>query len=124
MFLLRLRQWLFHLARTRVGAILIGWGWVMMHNFLPVQRLYETDLVLAFYHPQPSYAVHILIVPKSAIRTLLDLSATHGPLLQAVITATQQLVKELGLEERGFRLVVNGGAYQDVMQVHWHLIAE
>jgi histidine triad (HIT) family protein len=120
----RLRHWLFDLARTPVGASVVGWCFAHMHNFLPVQRLYESELVVAFYHPRPSYPVHILIVPKLAIRSVLDLSATHGPLLQAVMTAVQQLVMTLGLEERGFRLVVNGGAYQEVMQVHWHLIAE
>ncbi len=119
-----LRRRLFHLARTRVGALTIGWCWVMMHNWLPVHRLYESDLVLAFYHPQPSYPVHILIVPKSAIGSVLDMTAAHGLLLQAVIVATQQLVKALDLEARGFRLVINGGAYQDVKQVHWHLISE
>jgi hypothetical protein len=33
-------------------------------------------------------------------------------------------VRELALEAKGFRLTVNGGAYQDVAQVHWHLISD
>jgi histidine triad (HIT) family protein len=117
-------RWLFRLARSPVGGWLIGWTFAYMHHFLPVNRLYETERVLAFCHPQPSHRVHVLIVPKQAIPSVLALTAEHGPLLQDVFTTAQEVVKLLELETNGFRLVVNGGAYQDVMQVHWHLIAD
>lgn len=119
-----LARWLFRLARSRLGAWLIGWAFAYMHHLLPVQRLYETDRVLAFHHPQPSHRLHVLIVPKLMIESVLALTSEHGPVLQDVFTAAQAVVKQFGLEQSGFRLVVNGGAYQDVMQVHWHLVAD
>ena len=95
-----------------------------MSFLIPVDRLYETERVVAFYHPKPSHQTHILIVPKHQIRSVLTLTEAEIPIVQDVIFTTQHLVKELKLEKGGFRLVVNGGAYQDVMPVHWHLISD
>jgi histidine triad (HIT) family protein len=90
---------------------------------LPVKRLRETQTLLAFYHPQPSYPVHILIVPKRAIATLLDLGPEDTAFLADLVGVAQSLVRELGLEENGYRLVANGGANQDIQQLHFHLIS-
>ena len=115
---------LFAAAKSRIGEFVIGWSFAHMNFLIPVDRLYETERVVAFYHPNPSHQTHILIVPKHKIRSLLALTETDISIVQDVISTTQHLVKELELEEDGFRLVVNGGAYQDVMQVHWHLISD
>ena len=90
---------------------------------IPVKRLHETDTLLAFYHPRPSYAVHILLVPKKAIANLMDLKPTDQALLTDIFCTTQKLVEELGLAETGYRLLVNGGEYQDVPQLHFHLVS-
>ncbi|MEZ4736718.1 MAG: HIT domain-containing protein [Caldilineaceae bacterium] len=115
---------LFRIARSRVGALMIGWSFAYMHAWIPVDRLYETELVMAFYHPQPQHKVHILIVPKRQLRTLLMVTEADMPVIHHVITTAQHLVKELALEAKGFRLIVNGGEYQDVLQIHWHLISD
>jgi histidine triad (HIT) family protein len=120
----RLSRILFTVARSRLAAAWIGWSFAYMSWLLPVERLYETEQVMAFHHPRPSHKLHILIVPKRSIRTILDLASDDTSILAAVVAAAQYLVKELALEERGFRLIVNGGAYQDVMQVHWHLVSD
>ena len=95
-----------------------------MTAFMPVNKLYETELVVAFYHPKPSHNIHILIVPKQAIENFLALSPDHKPVIQDVIATAQHLVRELQLTEKGYRLVVNGGPYQDVQQLHYHLISD
>jgi histidine triad (HIT) family protein len=115
---------LFSLARSPIGGIIIGWSFAYMSFLIPVDRLHETELVVAFYHPKPSYPTHILIVPKRKIRSILTLSEADMPIVQDVLATTKQLVAQLGLEEGGFRLIVNGGAYQDVAQIHWHLSVE
>lgn len=95
-----------------------------MSDLIPVNRIYETELVMAFHHPKPSHRTHILIVPKRALRSILAIDETHAAILQDVIAVAQHVVRELALEPKGFRLTVNGGAYQDVAQVHWHLISD
>lgn len=110
-------------ASSWIGRFLIGWVFTHMSFAIPVNRLRETETLLAFYHPRPSYGVHILLVPKKAIASILDLSPDDA-FLADVFRVAQELVKELNLAASGYRLVVNGGEFQDVPQLHFHLIAE
>jgi histidine triad (HIT) family protein len=89
---------------------------------LPGVRLAETYTVVALRHPRPDYRTHILIVPKRPIPSLLDLRPDDARLLSDMIAIAQQLVHELGMEA-GYRLIINGSAYQDVGQLHVHLVA-
>ena len=67
--------------------------------------------------------MHVLIVPKRACASLMELSAQDARFLADLVETAQSLVRELGLENKGYRLVVNGGEYQDVGQLHFHLIS-
>ena len=91
---------------------------------LPVRRLRETKNLIAFYHPRPAYPVHILLVPKKSIASLERLSAEDSDFLLELIQCVQTLVAELHLADAGYRLVVNGGDYQDFPLLHFHLISE
>jgi len=91
---------------------------------IPVNRLRETERLLAFYHPQPSYPLHILIVPKKAIPSVMHVTGADAGFMVDLMQTVQSLVSELQLEARGYRLIVNGGEYQDVPQLHFHLISE
>jgi len=90
---------------------------------IPVKRLRETETLLAFYHPKPVYPVHILLMPKKAITSLPDLTENDNPFLSDVFKTVQFLVHELNLAEIGYRLIINGGEYQDVPQLHFHLVS-
>ena len=114
---------LFSVAKSRVGTLITGWSFAHLSAFIPVDKLYETEWVVAFRHPKPSYPTHILIVPKRQIQSLLALTEADLPVLGEVVKTTQHLARTLALEEKGFRLIVNGGAYQDVRQIHWHLVS-
>ncbi len=94
-----------------------------MNFAIPLHRLRETGTLLAFYHPSPSYPVHILLVPKQAYASLQELPPGDSDFLRDLFETVQSLVRELGLSERGYRLIANGGAYQDVPVLHFHLIA-
>lgn len=118
-----LRGLLFHLARSRLGGALLRFGLSSMSFLIPVDRLRETPSLLAFYHPSPGYPVHILIVPKKAYRTLLDIPAHDSDFLRDLFETVQSLVREMGLESSGYRLIANGGSYQDVPVAHFHLIS-
>ena len=91
---------------------------------IPVHRLRETRALIAFYHPRPTYPVHILLVPKQAIINLSELTPADAPFLIDLFQTVQELVRELGLESGGYRLIVNGGKYQDVPQLHFHLVSD
>lgn len=117
-------RWPTRVARSPVGRRVIGWMFAHMSFAIPVRRLRETPTLLAFHHPQPAYALHILIVPKAARAGLADLSAADAPFLVDLFDVVRSLAAEFALDETGYRLVANGGAYQDIPHLHFHLIAD
>ncbi|NWF70582.1 MAG: HIT domain-containing protein [Chloroflexi bacterium] len=94
-----------------------------MSSLIPLHRLRETRTLLAFHHPKPSYDLHILIVPKRALPALTDLSAADSDFMIDLFSITQSLVEEFGLLETGYRLIANGGKYQDLPHLHFHLVS-
>ncbi len=96
---------------------------------IPVKRLRETDNLLAFFHPKPAYPFHVILVPKAAVRTFADPSTGSGqrldpasPFLADLVSAAQSLVDEYHLT--AYRLIVNGGEYQEFPHLHFHLISD
>lgn len=119
----RLRRILFALARSSFAGWIVGWTFTHMSFIIPVKRLRETENVIAFYHPKPIYPVHILLVPKRKLPNLMAITTAEADFFTDLYKITQELVIELALEEEGYTLLVNGGAYQDVPQLHYHLVS-
>jgi len=95
-----------------------------MSNFIPIERLRETNNTIAFHHPEPTYPVHILIVPKRTIPTFMDITTMDADLIMEIMQTAQSLVEEFKLQEMGYRLIINGGKYQSLPQLHYHLVSE
>lgn len=119
-----MRQLLTRLARTWIGGTLFGWLAANLSFAIPTKRLHETESLLAFHHPQPSHPIHILIIPKRSYKSILDVPPSDSEFLRDLLEAVNLLVGEYGLQERGYRLLTNGGAYQDVKHLHFHLISD
>jgi histidine triad (HIT) family protein len=99
----------------------IGWMFAHMSFALPVKRLHETNALLAFYHPRPSYPFHVLLVPKKAVVSLKEFDPTDALFLTDLYSTVQEIVNEFQLP--AYRLIVNGGEFQDFPQLHFHLIS-
>ena len=89
---------------------------------IPAKRLRETETLLAFHHPKPAYPFHVLLVPKQAVTSLKELNVKDSAFLADLYSTVQSLVEEFHLP--AYRLIVNGGEYQDFPQLHFHLISE
>jgi histidine triad (HIT) family protein len=103
-------------------APLIGWIFAYMSFAIPVKRLHETETLLAFHHPKPSYSFHVLLVPKKAVASLKDLDTKDTSFLTDLYSTVQILVAEFELP--AYRLIVNGGEVQDFPQLHFHLVSD
>lgn len=103
---------------------MFSWWLTNMSNFLPINKISESETLLCFYHPQPSYALHILLVPKNSILSLSHLGPQDDEFLSDLINTVRSLIQKFELEERGYRLIVNGGEYQEFPQLHFHLISD
>ncbi len=93
-----------------------------MSFVIPAKRLRETKTLMAFHHPRPSYPFHVLLVPKKAVASLKELDVKDSAFLTDLYSTVQSLVEEFQLP--AYRLVVNGGDYQDFPQLHFHLIGD
>lgn len=80
----------------------------------------ERDKVLAFYHTNPSYELHIVIVPKKHIITLLD---SNSEILTEIFDVAKEIIQDLGLNKTNYKVIVNGGSFQESQHLHFHLIS-
>lgn len=92
---------------------------------IPAQVVYQDEQVLAFKDIAPAAPVHVLIIPKKHIESLLDMQSDDAQLAGHILTKVVPLLaKQLGIDESGFRLVANtkedGG--QTVLHLHFHLL--
>jgi histidine triad (HIT) family protein len=111
----------YRLANTPPGRSLIAWTFSHMSFAVPVKRLRETDTLLAFYHPKPAHPFHVILVPKKDVRSFADLEPAD-PFLADLVAAAQSIVAEYHLP--AYRLIVNGGEYQEFPHLHFHLISD
>ncbi len=90
----------------------------------PAQKVYEDELVCAFWDARPTAPIHILIVPKEHVPTLNDLPDGNS-LLSHMGKTAKKLAWDLGVYHSGYRFFinVNKGGGQMIFHLHAHLIA-
>jgi histidine triad (HIT) family protein len=115
---------LYRFSRTHPGGAILAWLFKNMNFALPLERLRETDRLLAFYHPKPAYPFHVILVPKRRVESIETLTAEDQGFLSDLFRTVQDLVSEFRLAQNGYRLIVNGGKYQEFGLLHFHLISE
>ena len=81
----------------------------------------ENDDVIAFKSNAPASEAHILIVPKRHITSFIDLEDEHKDLFMEMAKMVKDIIKKKKIAE-GYKLVFNGGKYQSVKHLHWHLL--
>lgn len=91
---------------------------------VPADIIYEDDQVLAFKDIDPQAPIHILIIPKKEIPTINNITEEDIPLIGKLIFVAKKLAKEFGIDENGYRLVMNCNrdAGQAVFHTHLHLL--
>lgn len=91
---------------------------------IPADIVYRDELVTAFRDINPVAPTHILIVPNKIIPTAADVVAEDELALGRLFTVARQLAEQEGIDESGYRLVVNckDDGHQEVMHLHMHLI--
>ena len=119
-----MKSLLLWLARTRLGSSLVGFLFANFTFALPMKRLRETDTLIAIFHPNPCHTLHILIVPKLRYKTIFDIPSGEKEFTSDLFDTVKSLVEEYELEKRAYRLIMNGGDYQEVDHLHFHLVSD
>ena len=88
---------------------------------IEVKRVAETANVLAYHHTRPLWPVHIVVIPKRHIASLLALEESDAPLLLELIQVIREVAGQLIAEHDACRVLTNLGSYQDSKHLHWHV---
>ncbi len=86
----------------------------------PVTRVVETANVLAYHHTRPFWPVHIVVIPKQHIASLLTLPPGDERLWE-MISVVQQVAAAVVAEHGACRVLTNLGEYQESKHLHWHV---
>ncbi len=91
---------------------------------IPSKKVYEDELVLAFYDIEPQAPVHFLVIPKEHISGADAITSENSQIVSHIYQVIAKLSRELKLE-KGFRIVTNCGeeAGQSVPHLHFHVLA-
>ncbi|NFN43699.1 histidine triad nucleotide-binding protein [Clostridium botulinum] len=92
---------------------------------IPSKKLYEDELVYAFYDINPEAPVHFLIIPKEHIKSVNELNEKNINVVSHIFKVINKLVVELDIAESGYRIVNNCGedGGQTVNHMHFHILA-
>ncbi|MCI0182941.1 MAG: histidine triad nucleotide-binding protein [Acidibacillus sp.] len=96
----------------------------IINGELPSKKIYESEHVLAFEDIQKAAPIHVLIVPKLHVESILELPEDRPELLVELHKAIKEVATLTGVAQEGFRLVSNKGkaAGQTVFHLHFHIL--
>lgn len=91
---------------------------------IPADILYEDEKVIAFKDVNPQAPNHVLIIPKKAIPRVAEAAPEDAALLGHLMVKAAAVAKSLGLDQSGFRLVINNGrdGGESVPHLHCHIL--
>lgn len=88
-----------------------------------VNKVLETENVLAYYHTKPFYPVHIVAIPKKHIASLITLEDSDNELLVELLGVIKSVAASVTEEYGACRVITNLGNYQDSKHLHWHIVS-
>jgi histidine triad (HIT) family protein len=91
---------------------------------LPADVVHSSDRVIAFRDVNPQAPVHLLLIPKEHVASMVGLEERHGDMLAELFIAAAHLAKAEGIDRSGWRIVSNVGsdAGESVEHLHFHLL--
>ncbi|MCX8074360.1 MAG: histidine triad nucleotide-binding protein [Clostridia bacterium] len=91
---------------------------------VPATIVYENEYVIAFKDIYPVAPVHILVVPKTHIKSMNEVDDTNSNYIAKIYEAIPEVAKIAGVFDNGYRVICNAGedGGQMVQHIHFHLL--
>ena len=88
--------------------------------------VYENDDVLVFNDTNPKAPVHLLVIPKKHVSSIMEIEELSDKQVNEMLKTIAKIAKEMGLDRDGFRVVINTGASagQSVDHLHFHILGK
>lgn len=92
---------------------------------IPSNAVYEDGYFYAFNDIEPQAPVHVVMIPKKHYENIMEVPPDDET-LKHLAEAIQNVVKKTGLQEKGFRVVMNTGEEggQTVGHLHFHILGK
>ena len=88
---------------------------------IAVERVHETENVLAFRHTSPFWETHIVVIPKRHISSFLTLESSDDGLVIEMLAVIRQVANTVVSDRGAARILTNLGDYQESKHLHFHI---
>lgn len=88
---------------------------------LDVSVYFQNEYVFAFYHSNPIWEHHIVLLPKRHIESLISLEEADNELLLELMRAAKIVAGDFMVRFGACRVYTNLGDYQSSKHLHWHI---
>lgn len=90
---------------------------------IPSKKAYEDDRILAFYDINPQAPVHILVIPKTHISSVDEITCDNSAVVAYIFEKIPQIAASAGIKN-GYRVISNCGddACQSIKHLHFHIL--
>ena len=91
---------------------------------IPCAKVLETEHTFAFRDINPALPTHVLVVPRTHIRSAAEVGPEHAGIVAEMLTTARSVAESEGILDRGYRLVFNVGtdALNSVDHLHLHVL--
>ena len=96
----------------------------IINKEIPSSIVYEDSEILAFRDINPVAPIHILVIPKKHISSVIELTEEDALLIGKIYTAINEITKMEKIDQKGFRVIANCGedGGQEVKHLHFHIL--
>lgn len=95
----------------------------IINKEIPAKIIYDDEFVTVIPDINPKNRIHFLILTSVHIKSFLDMQDKHFTMLTKMVKVVQRIIRDQKIEG-GYQLLFNGGRYQHVPHLHWHLLAD
>jgi len=88
---------------------------------IEVEKVLETENVLAYHHTRPFWETHIVVIPKKHIASIFAVEEADRPLLFELFEAVREIAGRVVAEKGAARILSNTGDYQESKHLHIHI---
>ena len=88
---------------------------------IKVEKVYETENVLAYHHTKPFWETHIVIIPKKHIASIFEVGDEDQSLLLELFEVIRKVADLVVAEKGAARVLSNTGDYQESKHLHIHV---
>jgi histidine triad (HIT) family protein len=88
-----------------------------------IDKVLETNNILAYHHTRPFWPTHIVVIPKRHIDSLITLEDEDREIFLELFDVIKRVASDLTADKGAARVITNLGDYQDSKHLHFHIFS-